>query len=262
MADKDETPGVEDAIRLAIEAANAANDAADEVDAIKSDVAIAADKTDAFRKRIAMVVFGVLGGTVVAMALSSLVYFRTISEMRKANATQIEALALFAESVDKLNDNLDAVQALSEGIVVSTEALTSEAFTLTSTVEEARSALEEDIKMFAEEAAAVQPDFAASINEHTSAKIMESDNATMAALADLLDRLSTVSMAGGENGAINATTEALIEQIVLLQEQELATQELIKSQATRATSSSSTRTSSTTTRRTTSSSAPNPFKFP
>jgi len=62
MAAKTEKPSVDDTIRLALEAANAANHAAAEIETMKSDAAIAAEKTDVFRKRIKTVVFGALGG--------------------------------------------------------------------------------------------------------------------------------------------------------------------------------------------------------
>lgn len=261
MAEKPEKPSVDDTIRLALEAANAANDAAAEIETMKSDAAIAAEKTDVFRKRITTVVFGALGGAAVAMTLSSLVYFRTISEMRKANATQIEALALFAESVDKLNDNLDSVQALSDGILASTETITAASQDMVAAVEATGSNLMNDLQSFAEQAGNIQPEIASSINDHISAKFQESDQATMAALADMLDRLASGISTTNVDGGMDPATEALIEQIILLQEQQKATQELITSTVSRA---SSTRSSSSSSTRSSSASAakPNPFSFP
>jgi len=261
MAAKTEKPSVDDTIRLALEAANAANDAAAEIETIKSDAAIAAEKTDVFRKRITTDVFGALGGAAVAMTLSSLVYFRTISEMRKANATQIEALALFAESVDKLNDNLDSVQALSGGILASTETISPMSQEMVTTVEAARTNLMNDLQSFAEQAGNMQPEIASTINDHISAKFQESDQATMAALADMLDRLASGISTASPDGTMDPATEALIEQIILLQEQQRATQELVKSTASRTSSTRSTGSSST---RSSSASAakPNPFSFP
>jgi len=57
---------------------------------------------------------GVVAGAVLAILLGGLVYFRTLSEMRLATATQMEALAVFSTSVDELNSQIGSLETLSE----------------------------------------------------------------------------------------------------------------------------------------------------
>lgn len=260
MTAKNEQPNVDDTIRLALEAASAANDAAGEIEGIRSDSKLAAERTEAFRKRITTVVLGALGGAVVAMTLGSLVYFRTISEMRKANATQIEALAMFADSVDELTTNLESVQSLAEELQGESETIAAATKELHVSVENTRANLVEDLRSFAEEAGAMQPEIAQTINEHINQKFESSNEATMSALGDLLEALSGQVSEGSVDGGMDTATQALIEQIILLQEQQKATQDLIKSSASRPAPAPSR--SSSSSRSASSAPKPNPFSYP
>ena len=55
------------------------------------------------------VLIGTLIGAVGSMGLAGLIYFRTINEMRTTAATQIEALTLFTQSVERLDGQLSAI---------------------------------------------------------------------------------------------------------------------------------------------------------
>lgn len=96
-------------IRLALEAAEAANDASSEIAAMKGDVEAAADRIDRFARSVKPLLLGVLVGSVTVIGLGSLMYFRTLSEMRTATATQLEALTMFSTSVTELNEQLEFV---------------------------------------------------------------------------------------------------------------------------------------------------------
>jgi hypothetical protein len=105
---------LKDAIRLALEAAEAANDAASEVSRLQSETSAAAARLDKFGNKLKPVMIGTLVGAAISIALGGLVYFKTLAEMRRTSATQIEALAMFQDSVTQLNGQLDAVNGLSE----------------------------------------------------------------------------------------------------------------------------------------------------
>lgn len=109
-----ENTELQDTIRLALEAAEAANDAAAEVSRLQSETAAAAARLDRFGARLRPMMIGLLAGAGVSIALGGLVYFKTLAEMRRTSATQIEALAIFQESVTQLNGQLEAVAGLSE----------------------------------------------------------------------------------------------------------------------------------------------------
>lgn len=105
---------IESSIQLALEAAAAANDAASDVEALSSETQAAAARLDAFAKVMKPVMMGVVAGAVLAILLGGLVYFRTLSEMRLATATQMEALTLFSTSVDDLKAQIGSLETLGE----------------------------------------------------------------------------------------------------------------------------------------------------
>ena len=101
-------------IRLALEAAEAANDASSEIAAMKGDVEAAADRIDRFARSVKPLLIGVLVGSITVIGLGSLMYFRTLSEMRTATATQLEALTMFSTSVTDLNAQLEFVTQMTD----------------------------------------------------------------------------------------------------------------------------------------------------
>lgn len=107
---------IENSIQLALEAAAAANDAASDVETLSSETQAAAARLDQFAKVMKPVMMGVVAGAVLAILLGGLVYFRTLSDMRVATATQMEALALFSTSVDDLKAQIEAMQTLSDAL--------------------------------------------------------------------------------------------------------------------------------------------------
>lgn len=107
-------PEIENSIQLALEAAAAANDAASDIETLSSDTKAAAARLDKFAQVMKPVMMGVVAGAVLAILLGGLVYFRTLSEMRLATATQMEALALFSTSVDDLKAQIGDLETLGE----------------------------------------------------------------------------------------------------------------------------------------------------
>lgn len=224
MSDAKE-PTVESTIQIALEAAEAANAATAEVEALKTANEKAVEKTDAFRKKLTTVVLGALAGSGVAMGLGALVYFKTISEMRRSNATQIEALTLFAESVTELRTALSDLDTLSSQMTTASATMTTTAEGMSTEVDGIREQLLEDLAGFQAESAALQPQIATAITDHIDAGLAEQDSR-------LIEALTGMSSGDGqaEGGLVMDTAlQALIEQIMLLQEQQKATQDLVTS---------------------------------
>ena len=113
---KTASPELESSIQLALEAAAAANDAANDVETLSSDTEAAAARLDKFAQIMKPVMIGVVAGALLAIVLGGLVYFRTLSEMRLATATQMEALALFSTSVDELKTQIGSLETLGEAL--------------------------------------------------------------------------------------------------------------------------------------------------
>jgi hypothetical protein len=93
---------LENSIQLALEAAAAANDSAEDVARLSADTQAAAARLDDFARVMKPVMMGVVAGAVLAIGLGGLVYLRTLSDMRAATATQTEALTVFSKSVADL----------------------------------------------------------------------------------------------------------------------------------------------------------------
>lgn len=105
---------LENSIQLALEAAAAANDSAEDVARLSSETQAAAARLDGFAKVMKPVMMGVVAGAVLAIGLGGLVYLRTLSDMRAATATQTEALTVFSKSVADLQAQLDALDGVNE----------------------------------------------------------------------------------------------------------------------------------------------------
>lgn len=103
---------MEQSIQLAIEAAAAANDAAEDVSKLSSETQAAAARLDSFGKGMKPVMLGVVAGAAISTVLGGLVYMRTLSEMRTANATQVEALKMFSTSVGELTHQIDTLKGM------------------------------------------------------------------------------------------------------------------------------------------------------
>lgn len=112
------SPELESSIQLALEAAAAANDAASDVETLSSDTKAAAARLDKFAQVMRPIMMGVVAGALLSIVLGGLVYFRTLSEMRLATATQMEALALFSTSVDELKAQIGSLETLGETLTV------------------------------------------------------------------------------------------------------------------------------------------------
>ncbi len=105
---------LENSIQLALEAAAAANDSAEDVARLSADTQAAAARLDAFAKVMKPAMIGVVAGAVLAIGLGGLIYLRTLSDMRTATATQMEALAVFSTSVADLQAQLEALGGMTE----------------------------------------------------------------------------------------------------------------------------------------------------
>lgn len=118
----DKTPDIDQTIQIALEAAAAANDSAEDIARLSSDTQKAAQRLDNFARGFKPVLLGVIGGAVLSVALGGLTYMRTLSEMRLTTATQTEALALFTSTVRDLQEKLGNIEMLIADVAMLKEA--------------------------------------------------------------------------------------------------------------------------------------------
>lgn len=101
-------------IRRALEAAEVANDAAQELADLSAAHRAFAEAVIKGQRRNTMIASGALAGSVLAVALGGLVYFRSVADLRMAAGVQAEAATLLVEEVkqiDGIGDRVDEQQA-------------------------------------------------------------------------------------------------------------------------------------------------------
>ena len=101
---------VQESIKIALDAADAATDVTSEYNKTKREH----KKLEASVKsvhRFSIIIFtSSMVAAVAALLFASLVYFRTMSELSTMTTTSREALVLFAENVDGVNDSLNKMK--------------------------------------------------------------------------------------------------------------------------------------------------------
>lgn len=100
-------------IRRALEAAEMANDAAQELADLSAAHRAFAEAVIKGQRRNTMIASGALAGSVLALTLGGLVYFRSVADLRMAAGVQAEAAKLLVEEVkqiDGIGDRVDEQQ--------------------------------------------------------------------------------------------------------------------------------------------------------
>ena len=105
---------LEGGIRLAIEAAAAANAVSGDVDRMRSEIADAAGRLDRARRILTPVLAGVAAGAALSVIGAGLLYFRTLADLEITRQMQIEALALLTEELGRVETAVEAVTAWTE----------------------------------------------------------------------------------------------------------------------------------------------------
>ncbi|PWR02556.1 hypothetical protein DKT77_10185 [Meridianimarinicoccus roseus] len=103
---------LEETINIALEAAEAANDAAAEMGPLQTSLERTSTRLELLRTFVMRSVTAALGAAVVMLVMGALIYFQTLANLRTATATQIEALAVFTENMTRLDTALDRTDAL------------------------------------------------------------------------------------------------------------------------------------------------------
>ena len=105
-----DTSAVHESIKLALDAADAATDVTTEYNRVKRDHR----NLEASVKQIhryTTIIFSVsIGTTILAILLTSLLYFRSLSELSIMTTTSKEALVVFAENVENVNSSLSQLE--------------------------------------------------------------------------------------------------------------------------------------------------------
>ena len=98
---------MQESIKIAIDAADAATDVTSEYKKIKNEYMKAEQKVKEIHKYTTIVFSSSIATAVIAIILTGLLYFKSLSELEEMTSTSKEALVVFAENVENVNKAVD-----------------------------------------------------------------------------------------------------------------------------------------------------------
>ena len=98
---------MQESIKIALDAADAATDVTSEYKRIKNEYMKAEQKVKEIHKYTTIVFSSSIATAVIAIILTGLLYFKSLSELEDMTSTSREALVVFAENVENVNKAVD-----------------------------------------------------------------------------------------------------------------------------------------------------------
>jgi hypothetical protein len=102
---------IQDSINIALDAADAATDVTAEYSKIKRENKALEANVKQIHRSTTIIFYSAMITTVVATIFAGLVYFRTMSDLNSITSTSREALVVFAENVNEVNNTLTSLKA-------------------------------------------------------------------------------------------------------------------------------------------------------
>lgn len=189
-------PELENAIRIAIEAADAANSSAADIAEMKRQYKDAASQMEQQRKNFTYFSLGVMGSLVVVVGACGFIFFKTMSETKRTNATSIEALNVLTQNVAEIRTALGEINAVNESMAAFVQSQDVAMGALKGEITDLTATLTQEVSTMANEAVSMQPQFATTLQEQFSAKITDLQSETAAQIADLQVALSKMLAQG------------------------------------------------------------------
>ena len=98
---------MQESIKIALDAADAATDVTSEYKKIKNEYMKAEQKVKEIHKYTTIVFSSSIATAIIAIILTGLLYFKSLSELEEMTSTSKEALVVFAENVENVNKAVD-----------------------------------------------------------------------------------------------------------------------------------------------------------
>ena len=98
---------MQESIKIALDAADAATDVTSEYKRIKNEYLKAEQKVEEIHKYTTIVFSSSIATAIIAIILTGLLYFKSLSELEEMTSTSKEALVVFAENVENVNKAVD-----------------------------------------------------------------------------------------------------------------------------------------------------------
>ena len=100
---------MQESIKIALDAADAATDVTSEYKRMKTEYLKAEQKVKEIHKYTTVIFSASIGTAIVAILLTGLLYFKSLSELEDMTNTSREALVVFAENVESVNKAVDNI---------------------------------------------------------------------------------------------------------------------------------------------------------
>ena len=100
---------MQESIKIALDAADAATDVTSEYKRIKNEYLKAEQKVKEIHKYTTIVFSSSIATAIIAIILTGLLYFKSLSELEEMTSTSKEALVVFAENVENVNKAVDSM---------------------------------------------------------------------------------------------------------------------------------------------------------
>ena len=104
---KEQINAMQESIKIALDAADAATDVTSEYKRIKNEYLKAEQKVKEIHKYTTIVFSSSIATAIIAIILTGLLYFKSLSELEEMTSTSKEALVVFAENVENVNKAVD-----------------------------------------------------------------------------------------------------------------------------------------------------------
>ena len=143
---------VQESIKIALDAADAATDVTAEYNKIRRDHKKLEDSMKQSQRFISIIFASSIAAAIAALVFAGLIYFRTLSELSTMTTTSREALIVFAENVDNMNSSLERLEVSLETqteLVSLNETLINELSSLKQTIAESNTTMAAKLDMTA-----------------------------------------------------------------------------------------------------------------
>ena len=104
---KEQINAMQESIKIALDAADAATDVTSEYKRIKNEYLKTEQKMKEIHKYTTIIFSSSIATAIVAIILTGLLYFKSLSELDEMTSTSREALVVFAENVEKVNEAVE-----------------------------------------------------------------------------------------------------------------------------------------------------------
>ena len=187
---------VQESIKIALDAADAATDVTAEYNKIRRDHKKLENSMKQSQRFISIIFVSSVAAAIAALVFAGLIYFRTLSELSTMTTTSREALIVFAENVDNMNSSLERLEVSLETqtqLVSLNETLIDELSSLKQTIADSNTTMASKLDVTANALTSSNGSLAEALTK-AIANELNSQNRKMLGQLQKIEKLTTDSM--------------------------------------------------------------------